>query len=381
MKKKLIFRIAVMVIIIFLLWRIYRLILPGTDSDQQIQSRPPVAVEVDSIRYGNINEVRQLTGTVYPYYQYVVAPKVSGRMISISKRIGDWVKTGEVVARIDDAEYQQAVREAEANLKIAKAALLEVQSQLELSQQELERMESLQEKGLVASAELEAATAKYTAQQSRVKLTQAQVEQREATLKSAKIRLSYTVLTASEPGFVGERFIDEGTLLAPNAPVISVVGIDTVFVRTTVIERDYGRIKPGQFAVINVDAFPDKSFSGMVTRLAPQLREASRVAEMEVKVVNDSLILKPGMFAKLTVILQEKDQAQIIPNQAIVTSNGKSGVFIVKEGENIAHYVPVEIGIIGQQKTEVISPELEGRVITLGQHLLEDSSPVILPND
>ncbi len=381
MKKKLILRITVTVIVIFLLWRIYRLIIPGTDSDQQIQSRPPVAIEVDSIRYGSINEVRQLTGTVYPYYQYIVAPKVSGRMISISKRIGDWIKTGEVVARIDDAEYQQAVREAEANLKIAKAALLEVQSQLELSKQELERMESLQEKGLVASAELEAATAKYTAQESRVKLTQAQVEQREATLKSAKIRLSYTVLTASEPGFVGERFIDEGTLLAPNSPVISVVGIDTVFVRTTVIERDYGRIKSGQSAVINVDAFPDKSFSGMVTRLAPKLREASRVAEMEVKVVNDSLILKPGMFAKLTVVLQKKDRAQIIPNQAIVTNNGQSGVFIVKEGENTAHYVPVEIGIIGKQKTEIISPELKGVVVTLGQHLLEDSSPVILPND
>lgn len=381
MKKKLILRIAVTFIVIFLLWRIYRLIIPGTDSNQQIQSRPPVAVEIDSIRYGSISEVRQLTGTVYPYYQYIVAPKVSGRMISINKRIGDWVRAGEVVARIDDAEYQQAVREAEANLKIAKAALLEVHSQLELSKQELERMESLQEKGLVAAAELEAATAKYTAQESRLKLNQAQVEQREATLKSAKIRLSYTVLTASEPGFVGERFIDEGTLLAPNAPVISVVGIDTVFVRTTVIERDYGRIKPGQSAVINVDAFPDKSFNGIVTRLAPKLREASRVAEMEVKVVNDSLILKPGMFAKLTIVLQEKDQTQIIPNQAIVTSNGQSGVFIVKEGENTAHYVPVEIGIVGRQQTEIISPELDGLVVTLGQHLLEDGSPVILPND
>jgi RND family efflux transporter MFP subunit len=381
MKKKLTFRIVIAFVIIFLLWRIYRLIIPGADSDQQLHSRPPVAVEVDRIRYGSINEVRQLTGTVYPYYQYIVAPKVSGRVININKRIGDWVRAGEVVARIDDAEYQQAVREAEANLKIAKAALLEVESQLELSKQELERMESLQEKGLVASAELEAATAKYTAQKSRVKLTQAQVEQREATLKSVKIRLSYTILTASEPGFVGERFIDEGTLLAPNAPVISVVGIDTVFVRTTVIERDYGRIKPGQSAIINVDAFPDKSFSGMVTRLAPQLREASRVAEMEVKVVNDSLILKPGMFAKVTVVLQEKDQAQIIPNQAIVTNNGQSGVFIVKQGENTAHYVPVEVGIIGKQKTEIISPVLEGLVITLGQHLLEDGSPVILPND
>lgn len=367
--------------VVFLLWRLYGLMAGDSDLSQRSQARPPVAVEVDRLTYGAISDTRQLTGTVYPYYQYVIAPKVSGRVIDIHKRIGDWVDAGEVVAHIDDAEYQQAVREAEANLRIAQAALIEARSQLNLAHLELDRMKLLESKGMVSSAELESAITNSKAQESRLELTQAQVEQRQAALKSANIRLGYTVLTASQPGFIGERFVDEGTLLAPNSPVLSVIGIDKVFVRTTVIERDYGRIKPGQTALIQVDAFPDLRFKGTVSRVAPKLDQASRVAEMEVEVSNDSLVLKPGMFAKLTLVLQEKSNAQIVPNRAAITRSGQTGIFLIKEGETVARYVPVEVGIVSPEKIEILSPKLEGLIVTLGQHLLEDSSSVILPRE
>lgn len=379
--QKMTIRIVAGLAVVMLVWRLYGLFTSGSDVNEGGPLRPPVAVEVDRLSYGPISDTRRLTGTVFPYYQYVVAPKVSGRVIDIRKRIGDWVDRGEVVARIDDAEYQQAVREAEANLRIAQAALIEARSQLNLAHQELERMKLLESKGMVSSAELESATTNSKAQESRLQLTQAQVEQREAALKSANIRLGYTVLAAAEPGFIGERFVDEGTLLAPNSPVMSVIGIDKVFVRTTVIERDYGRIRAGQTALIQVDAFPDLRFKGVVSRVAPKLDQASRVAEMEVEVVNDSLALKPGMFAKLTLVLQKKMNAQVVPNRATITRNGQTGVFLIKEGETIARYIPVEVGIISSEKIEILSPKLDGLVVTLGQHLLEDSSSVILPSE
>jgi len=200
-------------------------------------------------------------------------------------------------------------------------------------------------------------------------------------LKSANIRLGYTILTGAEPGFVGERFVDEGALLAPNSPVASVIGIGTVIVRTTIIERDYGRVRVGQRADVQVDAFPGKWFPGNVSRIAPMLKEASRVAEMEVNVVNDALMLKPGMFANVRVVLSEQDRAQIVPRQAIVQQDGEPGVFVVGEGEAVARYVPIQTGIATLEKAEVISPRLDGLIVTLGQHLLEDGSPVILPKD
>ncbi|MDZ7261369.1 MAG: efflux RND transporter periplasmic adaptor subunit [candidate division KSB1 bacterium] len=379
--KKHAFKIIGILFLAFLSWRIILLVTRGSRGKSERSGRPPVAVEVDSIRYVPIQEIRQFTGTVYPLYQYIVAPKVSGRIIVIKKRIGDWVKRGEVIARVDDAEYQQAVREAEANLKIAQAALVEAKSQFELAKQELERVQSLQAKGIASPSELDAALTNYTAQESRLKLAQAQVEQREASLNSANIRLGYTVLVATEPGFIGERFVDEGTLLAPNSPVVSVIGIDTVIVQTTIIERDYGRITVGQLSEVEVDAFPSKYFYGKVSRIAPMLQEASRMAKMEIEVANDSLLLKPGMFARVKVVLTEKDSTQTVPSQAIVSRNGQTGVFVVGTNEAIARYFPVQVGIVTTEKTEILSPKLEGLVVTLGQHLLEDGSPVILPKE
>ena len=378
MKKK----ITIGIIILFgliLIWRIGVLIFSSGADDSKRSGRPPVAVEIDSIQFGQITEIRNLTGTVFPEYRYVIAPKVTGRITAIYKRIGDWVNSGELVAKIDDAEYQQNVIEAEANLKIAEASLTEARIQFELASQEKERVVLLQEKGIASPSELDAAISNYSAQESRYQLALAQVDQRKAALKSASIRLGYTRLTASQAGFIGERFVDEGALLAPNAAVVSVLGIDSVIVRTTIIERDYGYIKKGQKAWVMVDAFAGHRFPGTVSRIAPMLQQDARVAQMELTVVNDSLFLKPGMFARVEVKTAEKDNAQQVPSRAVVNREGHSGVYIVKEGENIAHFIPVTVGISGPEFTEIITPELEGRIITLGQHLLDEGSPVILP--
>jgi multidrug efflux pump subunit AcrA (membrane-fusion protein) len=146
-----------------------------------------------------------------------------------------------------------------------------------------------------------------------------------------------------------------------------------------VIERVYGLVAIGQAAGIEVDAFPERTFQGRVSRIAPMLQEASRVAQMEVEVVNDSLLLKPGMFCKVTLVLEEKNSAQVVPTQAVVTRNGDTGVFVIREGETQARFIPVELGITTPDKTEILTPEIQGLVVSLGQHLLEDGSTVILP--
>lgn len=360
--------------------RIVLFVMKGSGSGGR-GGMPPVAVEVDSVRFGPIEEIREFTGSVFPYNQYVVAPKVSGRLVEIRKRIGDRVQAGELIARIDDAEYRQATLEAEANLRIAEAAVEEAASQLALSRDQKERMESLRAKDLASNAELDAALADFAAKQSRHELSRAQVEQREAALESARIRLGYTRLAASRAGYIGERFVDEGALLAPNAAVVSVIEIGTVIVRSSVAERDYRLVKPGQPADVSVDALPEQTFSGRVSRVAPMLQEASRMAQIEVEVANAALLLKPGMFARIRVKIASRDHAQIVPSRAVVSSAAGMGVFVVRDGETTARFVPVEAGIVTTDRAEIVSPALEGRVVTLGQHLLADGSPVLLPQD
>lgn len=379
MKKRILIFIGILIASL-LLFRIILLIIGQKESEQR-RVRPSIAVDTEFVQTGSIREIRQFTGSVHPYYQYVVAPKVAGRILFVHKRIGDSVHRDEVLVRIDDAEYQQAVREAEANLKIAKATLNEALSQFELSRQELDRIRSLQEKEIATASELETALTNFEAQQSRIQLARAQVEQREAALRSAQIRLDYTVLKAPEPGYVGDRFVDEGALLAPNSPVLTVIGIERVIIRAAIIERDYGRIRVGQEAAVRVDAFPERVFIGNVARLAPMLRESSRNAQVEIDVDNDSLVLKPGMFARVDVVIKQSESAQIVPSRAVVTRGEQKGVFLVDEAERIVHYHEVVPGIMTSESTEILLPILSGRVVTLGQHLLAEGSPVILPED
>jgi RND family efflux transporter MFP subunit len=370
--------------LVFLGWRIFLLI---TESDQGsrrgMRGGQQVAVEVTSADNKMIRVNREFTGTVYPLYQYIVSPKVSGRVVQITKRIGDWVSAREVIARLDDAEYQQALLEAEANLKIAQASLAEAVSQMELAKQELDRVRSLQEKGIASPSELDVASTAYDAQKSRLELARAQVQQREAALQSAEIRLGYTVLSATEPGFVGERYVDEGSLLSPNSPLISIIGIDSVIVRATIIERDYGQISVGQSAEVEVDAFPGELFDGKVARIAPVLQESSRVAKMEVEVDNRTHRLKPGMFTTITVMLEEKIGRQVIPTGAIVRKDGMEGIFVIENDvdsdAHVARFKAIKTGIATDVETEILSPEIEGPVVTLGQHLLDDGSMVLLP--
>ncbi|MFH0882348.1 MAG: efflux RND transporter periplasmic adaptor subunit [bacterium] len=380
MKRTLWISAAVLVAIV-LVWRIISLVAGSGSTNRGGYARPPVAVEVDSVRMGPIEDVRLFTGTVQPLYRYTVAPKVSGRLLDLNVRIGDYVERNKVVARLDDAEYQQAVLEAEANLKIAQASLVETRSQFSLAEQELQRVKSLAIQNLSSNAELETAQSKYDASQARLSVALAQVQQRQAALESARIRLNYTLLRASEPGYIGERYVDEGALLPVNGAVVSVIGIDTVYVRTTVIERDYGRMIEGQAAQVSVDAFPDQTFHGYVSRIAPMLREASRVAEMEVIVPNDSLKLKPGMFARVHVVLASKENAKLIPTRALVNRDGQTGVFRVSGDGTAADWTPVSTGIVTSTNVEIVWPDLKGRVITLGQHLLQDGGAILLPDE
>lgn len=371
---------AVVLCAAFAAWRIITHLRPSERDAGSQAGRPPVAVEVADVSRGPIQDVRLLTGSVLPQYRYLVATKVPGRVIELVKRIGDRVQRDEVIARLDSAEYEQAQTEARANLEIARSSLAAARAELELAEKTLERVNSLEERELVSDSQIDDARFRFEAQQARVHLAEAQVEQRSAALEAARIRLGYTLLRAAEPGYVGERLVDEGALLPANAAVVSVVGLDTVFVSTSIIERDYGHIRSGQEAQIEVDAFPGRRFPGRVSRLAPVLREESRVAEMEVLVPNPDQALKPGMFARVHVILSSKTDAQIAPAEAVVRRDDRVGLFVVEESEESARYVPVTLGIQSQAIVEIADPTLDGaRIVTLGQHLLEDGSPILLP--
>jgi RND family efflux transporter MFP subunit len=344
-----------------------------------------VAVEIAPIVEAPIRDLGLFSGTLIPRSQFVVAPKVSGKLQKLYVDIGDRIRKGQLVAQIEDDEYQQQVIQAEADLNVAKANLEEARSAVDLSKKDLERSESLHKKGIYSDAQLDSARAQFSAQESRFKVNQAQVSNREAGLEAARVRLSYTRITAewekgSEIRYVGERFVHEGALLSANSQIISVIELQPVTAVIFATDKEYFRIQTGQEVAVSSTAFPDRRFRGVVNRVAPLLQETSRQARVEIDIRNEDDLLKPGMFVNAEIEFGRREKAKLVPYSALVQRNGQDGVFLADVENKTAHFQPIKIGIVEGDKAEVLEPSgLSGYAVVLGQHLLEDGMGIILP--
>ena len=385
MKK--IFTIAILIVGIgFLGWQIYTKASVSRKEFKMQRRNLTVAVEIAPVQKTSIREIGQFTGSLLPLSEFKVAPKIAGRLEKILVNIGDTVKGGQLVAVLDDEEYHQQVNQAIAELEVAQANFEERDNALQNAKREYERTVALREKKIASESELDAAKSEFNGQQAKLKVAQAQVSQKKAAMEMAKVRLSYTRIQvpqnqAANQRVVGERYVDEGAMLAPNTPIVSILNIGTLTAVINVIERDYPKIRPGLEAVISTDAFPGRTFHGRVVRIAPLLMEKSREARIEIEIPNDQRLLKPGMFVRVQIEFQQHDNVTVVPIAALVKRNGKQGVFEVDRKEKKAHFVPVELGIVNGTQAEILNPPLSGAVVTLGQHLLEDGGNIILPDE
>lgn len=348
-----------------------------------VHSKAPVAVAVVPVETGSIVDIGRFSGSLHALSQFKVAPKIAGRLKRLYVNIGDTVQSGQLIAVLDDAEYRQAFNQAKAELDVARATLQERKNVLENARREYDRTLALREKKIASESQLDAAVSELNTQEAKTKVAIAQVAQKTAALETARVRLSYAQIRMpenSDGGFrvVGERFVDEGALLAPNSPVVSIYEIGRLTAVIHVIERDYPKIMPGLKAVVRTDAYPGRTFAGRVLRAAPVLKEASREARVEVEVVNDGQLLKPGMFVRIRIRFAEHTDATLVPVEALVNRGGRQGVFLADTLAGTARFVPLTLGIVDRRRVQVLAPALEGEVVTLGQHLLSDGAPILI---
>jgi RND family efflux transporter MFP subunit len=382
--KKLLLLLLVLAVVAMAGWQLHGRFAGSDAANSAGHSKIPVAVEAQPIRKGPIDDVGVFTGSLEPKSQFVVAPKVAGWLRELLVDVGDTVTRKQVIAVLDDEEFAQEVEQARAELQVANANAANCASDLDIAKREYERAKALREKQIASASELDASEASFNACQTRHKVSLAQVAQKEAALKTALVRLSYTKVQAfweegDETRVVGERFVDEGALLQVNQPIVSILQNNSLTAVVYVIERDYPKVTVGQQAVITTDAYPDKTFAGAITRIAPLLKESSRQARVEVEVPNADLMLRPGMFVRARVGFARHENATLIPLPALVRRNDREGIFIADPQNLKARFVPVTTGIVGTDLVEVTKPAISGLTITLGNHLLEDGSDIVLP--
>ena len=384
--KKLFIVLILAGIVALTVWAIRRRLASSGNTQQQRRSgAAAVAVEVAPVQKTSIRDVGSFTGSLLPKSQFLVAPKIGGRLKQLLVNVGDPVKRGQLIARLDDEEYFQQVEQSQAEAQVAEANVEEQASALEVAGREFDRVRALREKKIASESELDAAQSNFKVCQAKHKVVLAQVTQKEAALKAARIRLSYAMVRASwETGdqtrVVGERFVDEGALLKANEPIISVLEDYSLIAVIHVIERDYPEAKTGQEVTIATDAYPEKTFTGRIVRIAPLLKESSRQGRVEIEIPNPDRLLKAGMFIRARIEFARHDNATVVPVSALVKRNGNQGVFLADAKARKARFVPVTLGIVNAEQAEVLKPALSGQVVTMGQHLLEDGSSITLPN-
>jgi RND family efflux transporter MFP subunit len=383
--KKIITTILILALVSLTGWQLYHRIMNGTKAVHHQKRTAVVPVEVSPVQKTTIRDIQTFTGTLMPKAHFLVAPKIGGRLEKLLVDIGDTIKRNQLIALLDDDEYAQNREQAQAELTVAKANLEEQHCTLEVNQREYERIKTLHEKRVVSDSEFDSGQAGYRAQLAKYQVAVAQVSQKEAALKADEVRLSYTQIRAwwkdgAGPRVVGERFVDEGAMLSAHNPIVSIYDISSLLAVIFVIEADYPKVRIGQEALVTIDAFPEKTFTGRVSRIAPVLKSTTRQARVEIEISNPDWLIKPGMFARISLEYDKHDEAMVVPVAALARRNGRQGIFLADTEAMKARFVPVTLGLAHETLVEIIDPALTGLVITLGQHLLEDGSAISFQN-
>lgn len=319
---------------------------------------------------GNITETITASGIINPISTVSIGTQVSGTISEIYVDYNSEVKKGQLLALIDPDMFEATLAQRTAALEIAKAEVDVVKNDIVYYQKHLERIKKLKASNYSTDKELEAAQRDYDNAIVQLALREAQVKQADAAMQYAQTELNYTKIISPVDGIVISKSIEVGQTVAASfsTPELFSVAEDLtkMEIDTSVVEADISKVKEGQTVEFSVDSYPDVTFVGKVTQVRNEPITVSNVVTYSVivEIDNRENKLKPGMTANVTIITNKKDDALIVPNQALrvaMTDNQATvykdrGIWIMKNGK--PERVDITLGISDDNNTEVFSDEL-----------------------
>ena len=334
-----------------------------------------VSVEVTQARRGSLREDLVITGALKPKEQVDITAKATGRVEKLYFYVGDPVKAGELVADLEDDELQQQVNRATASIAVSRASSSQREAELENAKAELDRSQKLLADELISPQDHASTRTNLAVVEAQVQLAYAQTEQAEAELRELKIRLEQSKIFAPMGGFVAIRYVDVGALISPTTPILRVVNLSTMVTHANVPERNLGRLRVGNQAVIAIDALPDRTFRGRIARIAPVLDAATRSALIEIDVPNPDAFLKAEMFVRIRIDTGLMREATLIPREGLVYRGQQAGVYVV-DGD-LPVFRAIETGLTREDNVEVLANlEPGATIVGRGATMLEDGDRI-----
>jgi HlyD family secretion protein len=340
-----------------------------------------------AVERGNVVRAVTASGMVNPVETVQIGSYVSGRIQDLFCDYNTAVKKGQSCAKIDPRSYQATVEQAAAALMTAQAERQKDRANFTYLKRAYDRTLGLARRGVVSEANAENAENAYLQAQAQLALDDAAMAQRAAELKGAQVNLDYTDIISPVDGTVVSRSVAIGQTVAASfqTPTLFLIATDLtqMQVDANVSEADIGEIRGGEAASFTVEAFPDRTFTGVVmqVRQAPVSVQNVVSYDVVVKVANPDLALKPGMTATVRLVTTEHDHVLRVPESALRFSPGgsaaaftdasatpaesKHGQVWVLRGNELVR-VPVTLGLGNEDYAEVVSGGLEpgDRIVT-----------------
>lgn len=334
-----------------------------------------VSVQVEPVSRGSVEEEVVLAGSLEPQYQVDVFSKRAGRVSRLAVSVGQRVKRGDLLATVEHSDLLLQQEQAAASLAASKAAYRKTEAQRDKAAADYERVKLLYEQRASTQQELQNAAGQLREAEIQLEVAKAQLQQAEANAALVKLQLEQVNTDAPVPGVVIRAPGVAGSQVTTSTPVAVIAAIDPIEVAFSVPERDLGRLRAGQEFTITVDAFPNESFRGKITSLGAVVEASTRTLPVRGRVANPDLRLRPGMFARVALVVGRKENVVTVPREALMTRPEGLYVFVVADG--IAQVRPITVGVRGKERVEVPDGVKEGETVAVvGQQQLRDGQEV-----
>jgi len=318
-------------------------------------------VKVQYVRKGKVEQIVSAPGKIHAVKEVNINSDIMGKLVKLYVEEGDWVKKGQVLAKLDSTEQFAAYKSAIANVGANRA-------NLEFKEQQFKRKKELYHKGLISKENFE--NIATSVEVDRLNLENARTE-----LKRAKNRLEKTTIRSPIPGTVMHINVEEGenvitgTMNNPGTVLLTVSNLDAMESVADVNESEVPLISPNDTARISIEAFPDTEFIGTVYNIASMpkygLTNGTGAVEFEVKIsIAHHPGMLPGMSASNDIITDVKNDVLRVPLQAIVSEKNKKGVYRIQNGS--VEFTSVTTGITESRWSEIIEGVNEGDLIVTG---------------
>jgi membrane fusion protein, multidrug efflux system len=310
---------------------------------------PPPMVEVDTVRTGRVVETREAIGTVRAFESITVTAKTAGIVQKISFEEGQKVKAGDILVHLDAEERRADIEQAQAEIQRAAAQRDETSARLE-------RAIALRRTGAGTEAQV-------TDLAAQVKTLESAIASAEARRRAAEARLEDLIIRAPFSGRLGTRSVSLGAYISPGTRITTLDDLSRVRLDFAVPENLLGQLQPGQAVRATSAAYGQRVFEGRVSVIDPRVDPVTRTVRLTADFPNPDEALKPGMFLSVALTVSARNDAVVIPEEAVVGEGLRHLVFTVKD--NVVERRVVRIGQRQEGRVEIVEGLQPGETIVV----------------